>query len=628
MISKQQIAHIKQNVSSDSKETEIVRNMASALYDLIDKSKDSYLVSAKKASDYKPPKTRPQDFFSSLSFIAQASQLTRLAILLRATKVAPYTYENVDNYFYEGELIDKRYKLPEKGYERGALGGELSADHRKMFGESVIKGAVSNGSGNINSDSFEYWQNRLYPYGFKSNLSGRSYRWEDNKTERPAKYIQLVLDQFGITDFERKYKLSEFSGANGQLQDILSGQDQALIEADISETFKNYISTLSTDYKMLQRYYIDDYAADQSCALDGFKNAIERYRVSFFELDGGFVQQINETVVAAARAQEEKNIIKKWFEMDNAGHLQNPFSGNAMRHVRVDDETRDGIAAYMNARSDMVDLSNAEDDDTERFDDIKAQSDVYAALFEHLEQIDECAGLLKNQQMEIPGYAGQYNYALDIVNNAYELASNAALEIEHALLCTLKASGQYGPANLAEAFMAASHAIVSAETPNAEVGEEQEGQAVEEKLPLLGQKETTLEQLIALLNNDLRSNGWNGKLPESDKLPNDIALVMYPKHPYTWLESGYDKGLSVEELDTNIRQDIMHRQRSVKMLSDYLTKAKPMVSRRMQAEINVSLTLMQKQLMPALTTLAEAFPMDAENKQEISLPKQRTLQAV
>jgi hypothetical protein len=600
MLNASEIQALKQSVKPESANAKAVSGLAEALHNLLHKTSDPYVQNVLKSNKNLKdilPKEKPVGFWAELNFIAQSAMVCRQATAFRAAEIAPYTYKHVDEYYEWGDSYDSVYILSSKGYKRGTLSGELSADHRQAFAQDLGKRVLKRKQMPSNRADLNYLFKSLMPQG------GGSHKLD----ERPKKYIRLVLGQFNISDQEMTIALPQFIGATNILVDAMGGVNQDKVSSDILTSLNTIMTIMSNDMARLEDYFTQRYISDPKAQaeLDKVCSSLKTYERNCIQHEAGLVVQLTAIAEELEYKNKQKSELSALQKKIDEGLVCHPQTGAVYESIAFEDDVSIALQEYVVAKSQAIECTDAQDDELERYErDADKRLSILTPIFESAAKADGLIKSLYQQNVEIGANTGQKVLAAQMVQDAYQLAERCALEIEHGALCALKATGNYGAANLAAAYMAASVPIDTAQSgassDDVEVGPVQ-------PRPQLGQGESTLQQLITLMYNDLRCNGWDGQWPDNQKFPDEQPLIMQQKYPYEWLESRYENPVLLNDAEAIIQKDLSHRIKCITGLTGYLQKAQALVPRRLATEINMNVALLTKVVKPALSDIEQTI---------------------
>jgi hypothetical protein len=608
MLNASEIQALKQSVKPESANAKAVSRLAEALHGILHKTSDPYLQnvlkSNKKLTDVLS-KEKPVGFWGELNFIAQSAMICRQATIFRAAEIAPYTYKHVDKYWYDGELTSPSYKLPCKDYKRGTLSGELSAEHRKAFAQDIIKREFKKKWINSNRDTLNRFLECLMPHG------GDRHKY----SEEPKKYIGLVLGQFNLSENEMTIALPQFTGATNLLVDAIGGVNQENVSSSMLTSLNTITAIMSSDMTRLQDYFTQRYISDPKAQaeLDKLCSALKAYERACTQDETGLSVELAYMARQLENKNQQKSELSALQEQINEGLVCHPQTGAVYESIAFEDDVSIALQEYAVAKRQTLECTDAQDDELElHARDADKRLNALTPIFEAAAKTESMIKSLYQQKVEIGANTGQRILAAEMVQDAYQLAERCALEIEHGALCALKATGNYGAANLAAAYMAASVPIEAAQagasSDYTEIG-------LAQPRPQLGQGESTLQQLTTLMYNDLRCNGWDGQWPDDQNIPDEQPLIMQQKYPYEWLENRYETSVLLSDAEAIIQKDLSHRIKCVASITNYLQKAQALVPRRLATEINMNVALLTKIVKPALGDIEQAFnaPVKSES---------------
>ncbi|MCS5596652.1 MAG: hypothetical protein NZ828_05300 [Alphaproteobacteria bacterium] len=598
-MSQTNINTLRNKLSDDGLVAQRAVDFAKALGALIKGTTDPYIKNVyASATEKKLFKKAPESAYDAFADIFKATQILRLATVLRSLPDMAFTYEAVDPLIVERSLLDNYgYNFSDKNHNRYTLKGPLSTAHKAQLVGDVIAGTKPNElAGNLKSSLKDYLP-YVVPKSCTLESSWTPSAYLRQREESYVAPIEARLIDIGFDKAELELSGQNFDGGI-QVLSSLCALDNYVLNNDANAYLQNVIVALPRDLDRV-RGYLTTYANDLELALMSEVNSAlgEYWRI----LDD-LVPQI---IVCA----EEKHSVEEDLAQVNAyrarldkGEAFNVLSDSgAYSHIKLSDDVRDLTDAYLGAKIEMLNGRRTGD----LGGDARLEAEQNIARFEaqlkpkfdELDVLDQQVAFLHSGRVPVNGENAR-NIVLKthgVIQKMVDLLPQIADEVDHKIYCTLKASGQYGEANLMAAFIAAAQA------------KPQDG----EEAPNIA---SSLGLVNTVLRTDLMMHGWDGALPaalDTKNMPNLKDLVWLQNNKYSMSQSLYeqDGGISPADAQDIIAQDLPHRINYLQKLGRVLHMAGDHVAPQTKAKIALSLEQLVDTILPKFKEICTAQDM-------------------
>tara|TARA_R110002124_G_scaffold149220_1_gene315220 strand:+ start:386572 stop:388452 length:1881 start_codon:yes stop_codon:yes gene_type:complete len=609
MICKTKLKQLAKFTEADTPEAQSVKTLNDALLEMFKKPQDKYLQAALKSTGFKGPKKAPEDLLGGLGLSAQMAQVIRNSTLLRSLETAPLTYPVVEG-FYNWSIgplpYPRYYAIPDKAHKKGDLNGRLGVLHQPMVVDEFLKMA----------QKYKTFHGRcvsLQDAAGKLKLRDHEI---DNNTNSLQKITLEGLAEFGITIEEQNQSVQSADSALNTLMNIAQSNNDFMLNKAELEGLERFITSLNTDLERIQ-IYMHDFGQ-----VKAISSAAKTAQMTLFSEDKpSFTAHIKslctEEITLSDKIQNLKELADKKGE-DRSFDIE---TGRYFGQVKFPEAVERKVRNYIDDKIAYLEDPRLEIDQINAFD-AQPQAREVLKLMSRARQAEATINFFKEPYLRVGEDAMVKN--LDVHAKLDEITTMAdviSLEVEHALLCALKNTDQFGPKSILANFIAATaRPSIDRHECSAESENEQDNEQ-EKSAPLLGQQGSALEQMILILSTDLRSHGWDGQWPKSaqGKIPDLAALMRYQKQGFDAYLPKYYDALPLAEAETIIQKDIEHRQTALARLSGYLNQSKRFLSPRRQIEVDDALAFIEQDLQPCLKNLAEesAINMPLEPASEI-----------
>ncbi|MEC7702193.1 MAG: hypothetical protein VYC19_05515 [Pseudomonadota bacterium] len=599
-MSQTNINTLRNKLSDDGLAAQRAVDFAKALGALVKGTTDPYIKNVyASTTEKKLFKKTPENAYDAFADISKATQILRLATVLRSLPDMAFTYEAVDPLIVKRTVLDNYgYHFSDKNHNRHTLKGPLSAKHKTQFVGDVIAGTKPNElAGNLKSSLKDY-----LPYVVPKSCTLES-SWTPSAYLRQRKEAYVAPIESRLIDIGFDKAELELSGQNfeGGIQVLssLCALDNYVLNNDANDYLQKLIAALPRDLERV-RSYLTTYANDLELALMGEVNGAL----------GEYLRVLDDLVPQMMTCAEEKHSVEEDLAQVNAykerldnGEAFNVLSDSgAYSHIKLSDDVRDLTDAYLGAKIELLNGLRAGDLEADAC--LEAEQNIarfeaqLKPKFDELDVLDQQVAFLHSGRVPVNGENAR-NIVLKthgVIQKMVDLLPQIADEVDHKIYCTLKASGQYGEANLMAAFIAAAHAKPQDD----------------EEAPSIGG--SSLEFVNTLLRTDLMMHGWDGQLPATlgtKNMPNLKDLAWLQNNNYGMPQSLYeqDGGISPADAQDIIAQDLPHRINYLQKLGRVLHMAGDHVAPQTKAKIALSLEQLVDTILPKFKEICTAQDM-------------------
>ncbi len=599
-MSQTNINTLRNKLSDDGLAAQRAVDFAKALGALVKGTTDPYIKNVyASTTEKKLFKKAPESAYDAFADIFKATQILRLATVLRSLPDMAFTYEAVDPLIVERSLLDNYgYHFSDKNHNRYTLKGPLSTAHKAQLVGDVIAGTKPNElAGNLKSSLKDY-----LPYVVPKSCTLES-SWTPSAYLRQRKEAYVAPIEARLIDIGFDKAELELSGQNfdGGIQVLssLCALDNYVLNNDANAYLQNVIVALPRDLDRV-RGYLTTYANDLELALMGEVNGAL----------GEYLRVLDDLVPQMMTCAEEKHSVEEDLAQVNAykerldnGEAFNVLSDSgAYSHIKLSDDVRDLTDAYLGAKIELLNGLRAGDLEADACLEVEQNiarlEKQLQPKFEELDVLDQQVEFLKSGRVRINGESAR-NIVLKtnvVIENMEDLLPQIAAEIDHKMFCTLKASGQYGEPNLLAAFIAAAQAKPDndEDTPRIAV--------------------SSLDFVNTVLRTDLMMHGWDGQLPaawDALRMPCLKDIEWFQDYEYNIYQSLYetDSLISADEAKEIIAKDLPHRVNYIQKLGRVMHLASEYVAPQNKAKIDISLDHIVNTILPKFREICTAQDM-------------------